>query len=398
MPFMPPFRPPMPIKLNIPPRPNVMVMPPGTIIGRRPQPNMGINVTNVGPMGRGGYTVFRGIDVHGIASGRMPVVTRPAIGGHSPVPQKAAAPPSAHPPFLPIPPVVISHAPHPPQPLPHAPTPQPHSPQPQPYHPPIAAHHFPPPMRLPHPFVPPAPLHPFFWRPARTPVPLEKQEASAQEDKNKLRLARAERDRLFNEEKKRIQDLVDNEVVPEGKVLGQNPNSLDHIRNVVDVVGLALHLADDGNSTLQTNLQAAREFVSGQRNGSAKASESLILRDAERYLFGRSGPTQFPAPIGGPDATRAVAGLGRFVYDMDKVFSLLTHWDFLKANKDLPFSAMGGSYWFRLGLEHWDQFDRGSAAKVEPPHFLSYDEVIQHQSEAAGRKAAEHFDPNTGQW
>ena len=168
MPFMPPFRPPMPIKLNIPPRPNVMVMPPAHITGRRPQPNMGVNVTNVGPMGRGGYTVFKGIDVHGIASGRMPVVTRPAIGGHSPmVPQKAAVPPSAHPPFLPIPSNVLSNMPHPhpPQPLPHAPVPQQHSTPP--YHPSAPAHHVPSIVTPPHVFVPPIRAHHF----AQTPNP-----------------------------------------------------------------------------------------------------------------------------------------------------------------------------------------------------------------------------------
>jgi hypothetical protein len=190
---------------------------------------------------------------------------------------------------------------------------------------------------------------------------------------------KAELHRLFEAEKARIQDALNKEIIPAGKLLAQNPNSLDHIRNVVDLINLALHSADAGS--LQSRLQGAREFVSNLRNSSAKYSESLILRDAERYLWARSAATEFNFPTTVPLASATLGALeaGKFYYDALKRFSILSGWDFLKANKNLPYSAMGGDFWWRLGLEHWVWFDSQSLSKVDQPHAPTYEEAIRAQ-------------------
>jgi hypothetical protein len=200
----------------------------------------------------------------------------------------------------------------------------------------------------------------------------------------------AERNRLLADEKQRLLGVLNKEVVPEGKVFGQNPNSLEHIRNVVDMVNLALHEGDDGASKLESRLEGARMFVSHLRESSAKYAESLILRDAERYLWARSGPTELP--FGGLSKSKDFADLGNFIYNMGKEASLITGSDFMKANKKLPFSAMGGNFWWNLGREDWERFDSGSLEKRVQAHALTYDAVIKSQNDAAvGEDATDDY-------
>jgi len=92
--------------------------------------------------------------------------------------------------------------------------------------------------------------------------------------------------RRLDVEKTRIEGVLNRETIPLGKLLGENPNSFEQITNVVDVTNLALNHADVGESPFQDILLGTREFVSNLRNSSTKYSESLILRDAERYDSG----------------------------------------------------------------------------------------------------------------
>src|SRR5262249_18616259 len=154
-------------------------------------------------------------------------------------------------------------------------------------------------------------------------------------DKSQL----VERFRLFNEEKRRLLAVLDKEVVPEGKLQYQNPNSLEHITNVVDVINLAVaHASSDDLSTVKSRLTVARQFVSELRNSSAKLSESLILRDAERYLWARSGSTELSSL--GPSQWDWYAGFGKSLYNVGKAFDLITGLSLFKSNKNLPYSAM----------------------------------------------------------
>ena len=204
----------------------------------------------------------------------------------------------------------------------------------------------------------------------------------------------AERTRLFNQERVRLLGVVNKEVILPGKALAQNPNSLEHIVNVVDMVNLALNSADDDRSELAIRLGGAREFISNLRDTSAHSSESLILRDAERYLWGRTGATELP--LGGASKYRDLADLGKFFYDLDKEFSILTGLNFLKSNRKLPFSAMGGQFWWNLGLEDRERLDSASSRAKVHPRPLTYDRVIQRQNEAAQRRDDTYFNPSTG--
>lgn len=129
-------------------------------------------------------------------------------------------------------------------------------------------------------------------------------------------------------------------------------------------------------------------------------SESLILRDAERYLWARSGVGQFAREkfSGSTSAARAFAETGFVVYDVAKIAAIITGSDYGKANKDLPFSARGGHDWWSLGLQHWDRFDKDSSNTFGDPKYLTYEDMIRYQDALARKHEEDDFNPGRSKW
>ncbi|HSD75204.1 MAG TPA: DUF6443 domain-containing protein [Steroidobacteraceae bacterium] len=80
-------------------------------------------------------------------------------------------------------------------------------------------------------------------------------------------------------------------------------------------------------------------------------SESLILRDAERYLWGRSGVPHFADQLGVPwPMIYFVADFAPQFYDSAKFVLLLTGTESLmRTNPNNPVAARGGVGWFQIG-------------------------------------------------
>jgi RHS repeat-associated protein len=99
-----------------------------------------------------------------------------------------------------------------------------------------------------------------------------------------------------------------------------------------------------------------------------RASESLILRDAQRYLWGRVGIEQHVREKNAPRIFTETVG-PEVVYDYYEVTKTLVRpinalgkalgfdWDLMQSTRS-PLAAKGGSDWFGLGLEHYWLLDR----------------------------------------
>jgi RHS repeat-associated protein len=216
-------------------------------------------------------------------------------------------------------------------------------------------------------------------------------------------------DREFTErreaELKRIEGMLGKERVPEGKLSVEDPNSLQHLADVVDVINFALAAGERPAlhpASLQQRLELARTTVTNLRERSARNAESLILRDAERYLWARAGVGQGWDIAGvhfGESAARFLYEGPAVIHDLGKIVSIVTGWEGLKSNPKLPWSARGGSSWYELGIEHWDRFDQGSLDKTQAAHHLTYEEVVRYQDQAARlRHNKEGFNPGTSKW
>jgi hypothetical protein len=101
---------------------------------------------------------------------------------------------------------------------------------------------------------------------------------------------------------------------------------------------------------------ALEELISFRNSKVPHASESLILRDAERFLWGRIGPARgardFHVPVGLSELMLPI--VVDYIYDdlmkswfgpMNRIFS--TH--FLEAKAGNPLSAPGGTAWYDMG-------------------------------------------------
>ncbi len=116
----------------------------------------------------------------------------------------------------------------------------------------------------------------------------------------------------------------------------------------------------------KTGLTALRQDLSVPR-----ASESLILRDAQRYFWGRVGIEYYnrdPHPfwsrvftetVGPEVVNQFYASLKFFARPFNAASKALgTPFNLLQST-ELPLSAEGGEDWFGLGLEHYWMLDQG---------------------------------------
>ncbi|ATL67465.1 hypothetical protein CRH09_15920 [Nocardia terpenica] len=198
--------------------------------------------------------------------------------------------------------------------------------------------------------------------------------------------ARTEAIARDNIEKDRILSRVADEEVPLPSARTFDMPGLTHIVDVIDTVNWALQTAQDvlGAVPLKQVLAAARDKVTVLRDLSDRNAQSLILRDAERYLWARAGQTLDDLGTGSPNLNRRLAPLVRGYYEAIKRFSLGTGIDIGRTTKH-PYSAPGGDPWFELGLQHWDRYDKDALDKVVPPQKPTYSDEIEAENSAAER-------------
>jgi len=148
---------------------------------------------------------------------------------------------------------------------------------------------------------------------------------------------------------------------------------LERVRIVINW-GLVKATQVKPRATLSQRLQLARELVTNLRRGNYFAggldrlSESIMLRDAERYLWGRSGIDLFWS-WGGYGSELVGTVLARPVqqgYEMLKMISLVP-----RVDPDRPHSLPGGTAWFDLGLVDALKIDAGRGAFAEAPILLT---------------------------
>jgi RHS repeat-associated protein len=227
----------------------------------------------------------------------------------------------------------------------------------------------------------------------------------------------------------RLQKILESERLPSSQVAGdsavskipsQDPNSLEHIQNVVDLVNWALTRATHTlpHGSLSDQLFRAEVIITQLRrpadHKNLKAAESLLLRDAQRYLIARdlahhsgdlSGLTTLiadPITTDPVKAARRGAELKGAWYDATKIVGLVEESifgsNFVKVDPATPMSSRGGNFWFTLGLEHWDLYDQTHVDEKVTPHHLSNEEVVRRQDEAAQKNASKAFNPGRGIW
>ncbi len=99
------------------------------------------------------------------------------------------------------------------------------------------------------------------------------------------------------------------------------------------------------------------------------SSESIILRDAQRYLWGRVGVPRVSRAMGVPDLAIFYAAYPvNAFYELMKFLGFLTYADgFVRSDADKPNAAVGGGEWFERGKWEWFIEDAGKLdTQIDP--------------------------------
>ena len=160
-----------------------------------------------------------------------------------------------------------------------------------------------------------------------------------------------------------------------------NDETFSHDRDVVTVINYALHWGRQAASHSE-QVEIAREKITQLREKSNSNAENLILRDAERYLWGRVGIPVFSKEYGSLP-TQAGAPFANGVYQFYKAIAMGANsvfgTDYVKSNPNRPFSPLGGGFWYQLGLSNYYTHDRGNAdnrSSKSPARELTVGDVI----------------------
>jgi hypothetical protein len=154
---------------------------------------------------------------------------------------------------------------------------------------------------------------------------------------------------------KKIQESVDNEYAPSGsleKMIPTNPDDDEHNKNVETAVNYFLETSL--GSTLQERLEHARRKLTDLREVSNRNSLSLILRDAERYLWGRAGTGLMKEEGSFEPFTDYLAPWASDVYNF---YKFILPEKVITSVPNGPVSAVGGGAWFDRGLRDYTDFD-----------------------------------------
>lgn len=174
-----------------------------------------------------------------------------------------------------------------------------------------------------------------------------------------------------------IQSMVDEEQgVPTGsleKRIPNNPDNAEYNRKVQIIANY--FLKSPMGTTLEEKLHSARRDLTKFREISDKNSRSLLLRDAQRYLYGRSAikSNYFRDVL--PDSwIESAAPWASDFYNSLKMIA----GDGIRSVQDKPTSAVGGGAWYDKGLEDWRTLDEENLNKHEDPKLYDPDALPPH--------------------
>jgi RHS repeat-associated protein len=191
-----------------------------------------------------------------------------------------------------------------------------------------------------------------------------------------------------------ILGIVDQETIPSDKLDATKNNPMDdqHIKNVTKVINWAINGAVGRN--LNERLENARLSVTALRQQvSNKASESLVLRDAQYYLWGITYVTDreksLPLPNFLIDPYAAL--LAHDVYTAQKALEMKTGIRLYGQATSRPYSGLGGGFWYDLGVTYWTM-NKNNLNKDVLPSGVTPDQVkksydLHKQNEAERGKA-----------
>jgi hypothetical protein len=171
-----------------------------------------------------------------------------------------------------------------------------------------------------------------------------------------------------------VDDWIQEERIPTDKKAAQGVdyNSPEHTKRVWEVIRYAMRKAARLGKLLKLGekLMLAREIVTEMRV-TKRATKSILLRDAERYLWGRSGGYAFSG--GNPLLTQGLNELGPYfdyAYNAGKSLGMqlgIDSWFRTKGQREHPHSAVGGHGWFQVGLDDWKTYDEGFQDTTDEP-------------------------------
>jgi hypothetical protein len=197
-----------------------------------------------------------------------------------------------------------------------------------------------------------------FPKPFHPPAPHPDPEKARKEQARIAKMRQIQRDAEEEEAERQIVARIISRATPPGLLV--NVNTSDYDRDVIAVINYALHW-NRWVGSHSSQVTAARESITDMREKSVLNSQNLILRDAERYLWGRSGIPVF-SPEYGPTFTTGTAPFANGFYHFTKGLSRGANWIFGttwgQANPNRPFSPFGGGFWFQMGLSHYTRYDR----------------------------------------
>jgi RHS repeat-associated protein len=180
-------------------------------------------------------------------------------------------------------------------------------------------------------------------------------------------------------ELEQIREGVEHDVTSRDKTSADpanNPKSPEHVQKVMQVVNYFLQSTRKPDQTKLQNALAAANALTRLRNTEGakgpKYSQSLVLRDAQRYFYGVLGPYIF--------STSRVMRTEVDAQDPVPELEMITagQEETVRTNKALPVSAVGGSEWYEFGqlyhYGHWSDLEQPGPAKLISPEDIEIGE------------------------
>jgi RHS repeat-associated protein len=168
-----------------------------------------------------------------------------------------------------------------------------------------------------------------------------------------------------NDDFMNIEGIIDKEEIPDTPIwLPQNPDDHKHKKEVEYIINT--HLKYARGKTLEGRVGAAQAEVISIRGTSDKKSRSLLLRDAERYLWGRFGKVSLKGQYSPETMDYLGPWIGDF-YNLTKFVLSYSHFERFIRSTSHPSSSVGGDAWFQKGLEDYEDYDKGNLDKDQFP-------------------------------
>jgi hypothetical protein len=157
----------------------------------------------------------------------------------------------------------------------------------------------------------------------------------------------------------------------------------EHNTAVIYIVNCAFDWVDE-RFKLADRLITSRALITQMREKSPAHARSLLLRDSERYLWGRSYVIQKVRDNGSSEiGAEAEAEFADDVYQTMKAgfmaLNSIFGTNYGKSNPANPFSALGGGYWYDLGLKHYRHFDSSHVNEAAEPYRLKEADLMDNK-------------------